>query len=62
MSIMFLCDKTNRSYCFISKERSDEGVNGDEISEEEERQSKFQTEVYLTNFIFISLQIMIDQC
>lgn len=45
-------EKTKR-ISFISKERSDEGMNGDEISEEEERRSKFQTEVYFANFIFI---------
>jgi len=44
--LWLLYDKTKRTYCFISKERSDEGVNGDGISEEEERRSKFQTEVY----------------
>jgi len=44
-----LYDKTKSTYCFISKERSDEGVNGDGISEEEERRSKFQTEVCFAN-------------
>ena len=40
------------------KERSDEGVNGDGISEEEERRSKFLTEVYFANLFSLVCRLI----